>query len=34
VTDGGDDTAHHDWAANLPHAAAGFRALYQQLVGA
>jgi adenosylhomocysteine nucleosidase len=33
VTDGGDDTAHHDWAANLPRAAAGFRALYDQLVG-
>jgi adenosylhomocysteine nucleosidase len=32
VTDGGDDTAHHDWAANLPRAAAAFRALYDQLV--
>ncbi len=32
VTDGGDDSAHHDWAANLPLAAAAFRALYDQLV--
>lgn len=32
VTDGGDEAAHHDWAANLPRAAAEFRALYDQLV--
>ncbi len=34
VTDGGDAGAHHDWLANLPHAAAEFRALYDRLVGA
>ncbi len=34
VTDGGDATAHNDWAANLPRAAAAFRALYDRLVGA
>ena len=33
VTDGGDATAHDDWAANLPRAAAAFRALYDRLVG-
>ncbi|MBS0396965.1 MAG: 5'-nucleosidase [Proteobacteria bacterium] len=33
VTDGADHSAHHDWAANLPRAAAGFRALYDRLVG-
>ena len=32
VTDGGDHAAHNDWAANLPRAAAEFRALYDQLV--
>ena len=32
VTDGGDATAHHDWAANLPRAALEFRALYDRLV--
>lgn len=32
VTDGGDHTAHNDWAANLPRAAAEFRTLYDQLV--
>ena len=32
VTDGGDHAAHNDWAANLPRAAAAFRALYDQLV--
>ena len=33
VTDGGDATAHNDWAANLPRAAAAFRGLYDRLVG-
>jgi adenosylhomocysteine nucleosidase len=32
VTDGGDRSAHRDWAANLPRAAAAFRTLYDQLV--
>jgi adenosylhomocysteine nucleosidase len=32
VTDGGDTTAPLDWAANLPRAAAEFRALYDRLV--
>ena len=34
VTDGGDASAHQDWAANLPRAATEFRALYDRLVGA
>ena len=34
VTDGGDTTAHTDWAANLPLAAARFRAIYDRLVAA
>jgi len=34
VTDGGDASAHQDWSANLPLAAAAFRALYDRLVGA
>jgi len=34
VTDGGDASAHEDWTANLPLAAAAFRALYDRLVGA
>jgi adenosylhomocysteine nucleosidase len=32
VTDGADHTAHVDWAANLPRAAAAFFAIYQQLL--
>jgi adenosylhomocysteine nucleosidase len=32
VTDGADDTAHLDWAANLPRAAAAFLAEYRQLL--
>ncbi len=32
VTDGGDESADRDWADNLPHAAAAFRDLYDQLV--
>lgn len=32
VTDGGDASAHLDWSANLPRAAAEFRAVYQRLV--
>jgi adenosylhomocysteine nucleosidase len=32
ITDGGDAAAHLDWAANLPRAAAEFRALYDRLV--
>jgi adenosylhomocysteine nucleosidase len=31
ITDGGDDDANKDWMTNLPHAAASFRALYDQL---
>lgn len=30
VTDSGDATAHHDWAANLPAAASAFRRIYDQ----
>jgi adenosylhomocysteine nucleosidase len=33
ITDGGDDDADKDWLGNLPHAAASFRALYDELVG-
>jgi adenosylhomocysteine nucleosidase len=33
VTDGADNVAQHDWAANLPLAAAAFRAAYDRLVG-
>ena len=32
VTDGGDSSAHRDWADNLPRAAAAFRALYDRLI--
>ena len=34
VTDGGDETAHLDWRANLPRAARAFRQVYNRLVGA
>jgi len=34
VTDAGDGSAHHDWRANLPGAAAAFRAIYDRIVGA
>ena len=34
VTDGGDASAHGDWAANLPLAAVEFRAIYDRLTGA
>jgi adenosylhomocysteine nucleosidase len=33
ITDGGDDDADKDWIGNLPHAAAAFRALYDELIG-
>ncbi len=33
ITDGGDDTAHSDWAQNLPLAARSFRKLYERLLG-
>jgi len=32
VTDGGDHTAHTDWADNLPLAAEAFRAIYDRIV--
>jgi len=32
VTDGGDVDAHLDWSANLPRAAARFRAVYDRIV--
>lgn len=32
VTDGGDSSAHRDWADNLPRAPAAFRALYDLIV--
>jgi adenosylhomocysteine nucleosidase len=32
VTDGGDASAHLDWSANLPRAAAEFRAVYDRIV--
>lgn len=32
VTDGSDSNASNDWAANLPRAAARFRAAFDQLV--
>ena len=32
VTDGADDSAHLDWAANLPRAAAAFFEIYRTLV--
>jgi len=32
VTDGADDSAHLDWQANLPRAAAAFLAVYRQLL--
>lgn len=33
VTDGADDGAHADWSANLPRAAAAFRAAYARIAG-
>ena len=33
VTDGGDSSAHRDWADNLPRAAAEFRAVYDRIAG-
>jgi len=32
VTDGGDASAHVDWAANLPRAARAFHAVYERLL--
>jgi adenosylhomocysteine nucleosidase len=32
VTDGGDASAHADWAANLPRAARAFRDVYERLL--
>ena len=32
ITDGGDDSAHTDWAQNLPLAARSFRQLYDRLL--
>ena len=32
VTDGGDASAHHDWANNLPRAALAFRSLYDRVI--
>ena len=34
VTDGGDTSAHLDWAANLPRAARAFRDVYERLLAA